>query len=159
MGLKDKCLAMNLKQKMGINTSDVFFVGANWLFLLFYLNRNLDVKNYNSKNYYLLKGIFKNYNAIFNGKKLYGQPINSDIKRYKEIENLTTGQDKIYTTRCLLHNDYFKNHYRIIAVELSRQKELDANSKAIQQIEFVGHLKNLNAAIVAGEVMFFLKIL
>ena len=106
------------------------------MFLLFYLNRNLDVKNYNSKNYYLLKGIFKNYNAIFNGKKLYGQPINSDIKRYKEIENLTTGQDKIYTTRCLLHNDYFKNHYRIIAVELSRQKELDADLKAIQQIEF-----------------------
>ena len=59
----------------------------------------------------------------------------------------------------MLRIAYFKNHYRIIAVELSRQKELDANSKAIQQIEFVGQLKNLNAAIVAGEVMFFLKIL
>ena len=58
----------------------------------------------------------------------------------------------------MLRIAYFKNHYRIIAVELSRQKELDADSKAIQQIEFVGQLKNLNGAIAAGEVMFFLKI-
>ena len=58
----------------------------------------------------------------------------------------------------MLRIAYFKNHYRIIAVELSRQKELDADSKAIQQIEFVGQLKNLNDAIAAGEVMFFLKI-
>ena len=34
-----------------------------------------------------------------------------------------------------------KNHYRLIAVDLSRQKELDADPKAIQQIEFVGQLK------------------
>ena len=58
----------------------------------------------------------------------------------------------------MLRIAYYKNHYRIIAVELSRQKELDADSKAIQQIEFVGQLKNLNGAIAAGEVMFFLKI-
>ena len=58
----------------------------------------------------------------------------------------------------MLRIAYFKNHYRIIAVELSRQKELDADSKAIQQIEFVGQLKNLNGAVAAGEVMFFLKI-
>ena len=58
----------------------------------------------------------------------------------------------------MLRIAYFKNHYRIIAVELSRQKELDADSKAIQQIEFVGQLKNLNGAIAAGQVMFFLKI-
>ena len=106
-----------------------------------------------------MQGIFKNYNVIFNGKYFYEQPINSDVKWYKEIRKVTTSQDKNYTIRCLLRIAYFKNHYRIIAVELSRQKELDADSKAIQQIEFVGQLKNLNGAIVAGEVMFFLKIL
>ena len=37
-----------------------------------------------------------------------------------------------------------ENHYRLIAVDLSRQEELDANPKAIQQIEFSGLLKNLN---------------
>ena len=37
----------------------------------------------------------------------------------------------------------YKKHYRLIAVDLSRQKELDANPKAIQQIEFVRQLKKL----------------
>ena len=40
--------------------------------------------------------------------------------------------------------DYIKNYYRLIAVDLSRQKELDADPKAIQQIEFVGLLKKLD---------------
>ena len=38
-----------------------------------------------------------------------------------------------------------KNYYRLKAVDLSRQKELDVDPKAIQQIEFVGQLKNLDA--------------
>ena len=44
----------------------------------------------------------------------------------------------------MLDHDYIKNHYRLIAVDLSRQKELDADPKAIQQIEFVGQLKKLD---------------
>ena len=47
------------------------------------------------------------------------------------------GQGEDYTTGCLLDYDYIKNHYRLIAVDLSRQKELD-DSKPIQQIEFFG---------------------
>ena len=49
----------------------------------------------------------------------------------------------IFTTGWLLDYDYIKNHYRLIAVDLSRQKELDADPKAIQQIEFLGQLKNV----------------
>ena len=47
----------------------------------------------------------------------------------------------IFTTGYLLDYDYIKNHYKLIAVDLSRQKDLDADSKAIQQLEFVGQLK------------------
>ena len=83
----------------------------------------------------------KNYNVIINGKKFYDQQIDSDIKRYKEIRKLTTGQGQDYTTGCLLDYDYIKNRYRLIEVDLSRQKELDAYPKAIQQVEFVGQLK------------------
>ena len=50
-----------------------------------------------------------------------------------------TGQDKDYTTGCLFPYKYIKNHYRLIAVDLSRQNESDAGPKAIQQIEFVGN--------------------
>ena len=51
---------------------------------------------------------------------------------------------KIYATGCFLDYDYIKNHYRIITVDMSRQKELDDDSKAMQQIEFVEQLKKLD---------------
>ena len=53
-----------------------------------------------------------------------------------------------------------KNHYRLITVDLSRQKELDADPKAIKQIEFVGQLKNEDSVNTDGaESMFILTIL
>ena len=48
-----------------------------------------------------LKGIIDNYNVIINGKNFYDQAIDSDIKRYKEIRKLITGQDECYNTGCL----------------------------------------------------------
>ena len=57
---------------------------------------------------------------------------------------LTTRQGEDYTTGRLLDYDYVKNYYRLIPVDLSRQKRLDADPKAIQQIEFVGQLTKLD---------------
>ena len=71
----------------------------------------------------------------------YDWTIDSYIKRYEEIRKLTTGQYEDNTAGCLLDYDYTRKHYRLIAVNLSRQKELDADSKAMKQIEFVGQLK------------------
>ena len=79
-----------------------------------------------------------------NGKNFYGQPIDSDMKQYKEIRNLTRKLVEDYTTTCLLDYEYIKND-RLVAVDLSRQKELDADFKAIQQIWLVGQLKKLDA--------------
>ena len=58
--------------------------------------------------------------------------------------NETKGQGENYTTECLLDYDYIKNHYRLIAVDLGRLKELDSNRKAIYQITFVEKLKKLD---------------
>ena len=41
----------------------------------------------------------------------------------------------------MLDFDYFKKNYRIIAADLSKQKALDADSRAIQQIIFTGKIK------------------
>ena len=58
-----------------------------------------------------------------------------------EIKKTVTGQGDDYTTGCLLDYQYFQDHYQVIAIDLSKQKELDTDSRAIQQIEFYGMLK------------------
>ena len=63
------------------------------------------------------------------------------LKQYDEIRMIATGQGDDYTTGCLFDYQYFKDHYQLIAIDLSKQKEWDADSRAIQQIEFYGILK------------------
>ena len=75
---------------------------------------------------------------MINGKEIYNQPIDSDIKQYEEVRKIATGQGEDYTTGILLEYDYIKNHYRLTAVDFSRQKELDVDPNAIQKIEFSG---------------------
>ena len=81
-------------------------------------------------------------------KNFYNQPIDSDTKRYEEITKLKTEQREDCTIGYLLDYEYITNHYRLLAVDLSRQKELDADPKAIQQIEFVGQLKTPDANVM-----------
>ena len=108
------------------------FVGINRLFVLVYPSGNGDYKRFETQKYYLPKGIIKNYNVIINTKNLYNRPpIDSDIKWYKEIRKVTSGRGEGYTTVCLLDYNYIKNHYRLIAADLSRQKVLDPDPKAI----------------------------
>ena len=94
-----------------------------------------------------------------NGKNFHDEAIGLDIKQYEEIRKLTTTQGEDYPTGCSLDYDCIRNLYRLIAVDLNRQRELDADPKAIQQIQFVRQLKNLDYAIVANESMFVLAIL
>ena len=96
------------------------------LFVLFYSDEGK-----NSERYYLRKGIIKNYNVIINGKNFYDQPIDSDIKQYKEKRNLAVAKGQDYTTECLSDYHCIKNYYRLIGVDLSWQKELNVDLKAI----------------------------
>ena len=91
-----------------------------------------------SSIYYLPTDIIENFNAINNEKNFYDQTIYSDIKQFKEIRKLTTGQDEDYTIGCFLDYKYMKNYLRLTSVDLSTRKELDDGLKSIQQIELVG---------------------
>ena len=73
------------------------------------------------------------------GKNIFDQPINNMIKRYENIRKITTSQGDDYTTGCLLDYTYFKK-YKMIAIDLSKQQVLDADPKAIQQINFTANL-------------------
>ena len=67
-------------------------------------------------------------------KNFFDQPINNMIKTYENIRKITTGQGDDYTTGCLVDYIYFKNFYKMIVVDLSKQQALYADHKAIQQI-------------------------
>ena len=54
---------------------------------------------------------------------------------------MSTGYGDDYATGCLLDYAYFKDNYRLIAVDLSKQKALDADPRVIQQIVFQGVLE------------------
>ena len=75
-------------------------------------------------------------------KNFYDQPINDSIKQYDEIRKISTGQSDDYATGCLFGFAYFGKNCRLIAADLSKQKALDADSRAIQQIIFTGKIKS-----------------
>ena len=75
-------------------------------------------------------------------KKFDDQPINDWIKQYHEVRKKLTRQGDGYTTGCLLDFAYFEKNYRLLAADLSKQKALDGDSRAIQQIIFTGKIKS-----------------
>ena len=56
------------------------------------------------------------------------------------VRKIATGQGDDYTTGCLLDYAYFKDYWKIIAIDLSKQQALDGDPKTIQQINFTTNL-------------------
>ena len=67
---------------------------------------------------------------------------------YEIICKIKAGQGDDYTTGCLLEYNYFKKYYKMIAISLSEQQALDADPKAIQQINFTGNLEQDNGGTI-----------
>ena len=102
------------------------------MFVLVYVEKEPDTKRYRARRYCLPKVIINNCNVIINSKKFVDQPINFGTKRNKEMKKLTAGQSEYYTTGCLLDYEYIRNHYEVIAVDTSRQKELNSFPESIK---------------------------
>ena len=77
---------------------------------------------------------------MIDGKNFFNQPVKNNKVTYENIRKIAIGQGDDYTTGCLLDYIYFKNYYKMIVVDLSKQQALDADSKAIQQINFTANL-------------------
>ena len=77
---------------------------------------------------------------MIDGRNFFDQPIISMSKTYENIRKFATGKGDGYTTGCLLDYPYFKENYKMIAINLSRQNELDADPRTIQQINFTASL-------------------
>ena len=133
---------------------DLSYQRVKRLFVLAYDNTegNDQVSVYSFKTYFLPRVKIENYNIKIDGRNFYDQPINDSIKQYDEIRKISTGQGDDYTTGCLLDFAYFENNYRLIAADLSKQKALDADSRAIQQVIFTG---KITAAVASTRVIIY----
>ena len=116
---------------------DPSFQGVNRLFVMAYDNVNANRSTRDGRTRYYLPTIDINkYNVIIDGRNFYDNPIESDIEKYRELKRVMIGKGEDHTTGSLLDYNYFKKHYKLVAVDLSEQKELDADPRAHQQIEF-----------------------
>ena len=78
---------------------------------------------------------------MIDGKNFFDQPVKNDKITYENIRKIATGQGgDDYSTDCLLDYAYFRDNYKIIAIGLSKQQALDADTRAIQQIRFTENL-------------------
>ena len=129
-----KTFAQNRYLNYLINPS---FQGVNRLFVLAFENENVRTSH---STYYLPKVKIKDYNVMIDGRNFFDQPVNSMNKTYENIRKIATGKSDDYTTGCLLDYHYFKENYKMIAVDLSRQNELDADPRGIRHINFTANL-------------------
>ena len=113
---------------------DVAIPGVNRLFVTAFPNGALRSSH---RRYFLPSTNIRDYNILIDGRNFYDHNISDDFKKYEELRKVMTGIGEDYTTGSLLDYDYWKNNYKLISCDLSKQKILDSNPKANQQIEFV----------------------
>ena len=113
------------------------FQGVNRLFVLAFEN---DDDRTSDEQYYLPTVEIKDYNIMINSENFFDQPIKNNKVTYENIRKIATGQGHDYTTGCLLDYPDFTDTYKMIAVDLSKQQALDADPRAIQQINFTANI-------------------
>ena len=84
--------------------------------------------------YYVPNIEIKDLNVLIDGKSFFDLPVKNEEEAYEKIIEMSNNND--YTTGNLLDFAYFKENYRLIAIDLSKQTKL----KDPQHINFIGKL-------------------
>ena len=113
------------------------FQGVNRLIVPAFEN---DEQRTSNKRYYIPNVEIKDYNILIDGKNFFDQLVKNDKATYENIKKITIGQGDDYATSSLLDYTYLKKYYEMIAVDLSKQQALDADPKAIQQINLTASM-------------------
>ena len=103
----------------------------------------------------LLTVEIKDYNVIIDSQNLFEQPVKNDLRTFDNIRKIAIGRGDDYTTGCLLDYNYFKNYYKMIAIDLSKPEALELVPKTIQQIDCTGNL-NQGENVNYNTKMFFI---
>ena len=143
---KHRSEMINQAQNNNLNyLIDPAFTKVNRLFFLSFENEN---NTTSFSKYYLPNVQIKDFNVLINGKSFFDMPIKDDKETYEEIIEIRRNNDKM--TGNLLGYEYFSKHYKLIAIDLSKQIGLE-NPDLKQQINFIGRL-----ATNEGATMFFI---
>ena len=105
------------------------FQGVNRLFVLAFEN---DTQRTSHFGYYLPNLEITDYNVMINRENFFDQPVKNNKVTYENIRKIATGHGDDYTTGCLLDYPYFKDSYKMIAIDLAKQQALEADPRAIQ---------------------------
>ena len=100
---------------------DPSFQGVNRLFVMTFNRVDGQPTRNGQQKYYLPRIDLEKYNVIIDGRNFYVNPIESDIEKYRELKKVMIGKGEDYTTGSLLDCNYFKKHYKLVAVDLSKQ--------------------------------------
>ena len=119
---------------------DPTFTNVNRLFVLTFENE--EERTFFS-TYYVPKIEIKDFNVLIDGKPFFEIPVKNKEEAYEQIIEMSKNNN--YTTGNLLDFEYLK-HYRLIAIDLSRQIELE-NADLKQQINFTGRFEENNATM------------
>ena len=111
-----------------------------WVSRLFVLSFENEDDRTSHSSYYLPKVEMKDYSVMIDGKNFFDRQINSKLKTYENVRKIATGEGDDYTTGYLLDYSCFKENYKMIAIDLSKQQALDDDPRAIQQTNFTGNL-------------------
>ena len=115
---------------------DPTFNNVNRLFVLAYQHAD---ERQSFSQFYSPRVIVKDYNVIIDKLAFFDLPIKTEEEAYEKILDISRNNE--YTTGNLLEYDYFKKHYKLIAIDLSKQQVLQENKDLIQQINFIGRLE------------------
>ena len=100
------------------------------------------------KKYFLSRVKTENCNIKIDGRSFHDQPVNESIKQYDKVRKIST--EKVMITRLVVYFAYFEKNYGLIVADLSKQKALDDDSRAIRQVIYAGNIKSTvaNARVI-----------
>ena len=122
---------------------DPTVTNVNRLFFLSFPRINNTDSRYSYSNYYVPKVKINDFNVLIDGKHFFDLPVKNEEETYEKIIEMSNNND--YTTGNLLDFAYFKENYKLIAIDLSKQTKL----KDPQQINFIGKLLKNTAATMS----------
>ena len=113
---------------------DPTFTNVNRLFVSSFTRTNASDGRDSFSDYYVPNVEIKNFNVLIDGKLFFHLPVKNEEDAYEKIMDMSNNND--YTTGNLLDFSYFKENYKLIAIDLSKQTKL----KDPQQLSFIGKL-------------------